>query len=50
MKKNNVQMVDLMGQYSKIKTEVDKNIISSIESGRFVNGPIVKKFSDNLSN
>ncbi len=43
-------MVDLMGQYSKIKNEIDKNIISSIESGRFVNGPIVKEFSENLSN
>ena len=42
-------MVDLMGQYSKIKNEVDRNIISSIESGRFVNGPIVKEFSENLS-
>ena len=26
-------MVDLMGQYSKIKNEIDRNIISSIESG-----------------
>ena len=43
-------MVDLMGQYSKIKNEIDVNIISSIESGRFVNGPIVKEFSKNLSN
>ncbi len=42
-------MVDLMGQYSKIKNEIDRNIISSIESGRFVNGPIVKEFSENLS-
>ena len=42
-------MVDLMGQYSKIKNEIDRNIISSIESGQFVNGPIVKKFSENLS-
>ena len=50
MKKNNVQMVDLMGQYSKIKSEIDRNIIASIESGRFVNGPIVKEFSNNLSN
>ena len=48
--KNNIQMVDLMGQYSKIKSEIDRNIIDSIESGRFVNGPIVKEFSDNLSN
>ena len=43
-------MVDLMGQYLKIKTEIDRNIISSIESGRFINGPIVKEFSENLSN
>ena len=39
-----------MGQYSKIKNEIDSNIISSIESGKFVNGPIVKDFSDNLAN
>ncbi len=43
-------MVDLMGQYQKIKSEIDRNIISSIESGRFVNGPIVKDFSENLAN
>ena len=43
-------MVDLMGQYSKIKDKIDRNIIASIESGKFVNGPIVKEFSDNLSN
>ena len=43
-------MVDLLGQYSKIKNEIDKKIISSIESGRFINGPIVNQFSENLSN
>ena len=49
MKNININMVDLMGQYSKIKNQIDRNIISSIESGRFVNGPIVKEFSENLS-
>ena len=49
MKNININIVDLMGQYSKIKNEIDQNIISSIESGRFVNGPIVKQFSENLS-
>ena len=49
MKNININMVDLMSQYSKIKNEIDRNIISSIESGRFVNGPIVKEFSVNLS-
>ncbi len=43
-------MVDLMGQYSKIKSEIDRNIISTIESGKFINGPTVKQFSENLSN
>ena len=39
-----------MGQYSKIKNEIDANIISSIESGKFINGPVVKDFSENLAN
>ena len=43
-------MVDLMGQYSKIKNEINRNIISTIESGKFINGPIVEEFSKNLSN
>ena len=48
MKNTKVNMVDLMGQYNKIKKEVDANIISTIESGRFVNGPIVSVFCENL--
>ena len=48
MKKNNVQMVDLMGQYNKIKAQIDKNIINSIRSGKLINGPIVREFSENL--
>ena len=42
-------MVDLMGQYNKIKNQIDKNIINSIRSGKLINGPIVKEFSQNLS-
>ena len=49
MKTPNIQMVDLMSQYSKIKNQIDVNIVSTIESGRFVNGPIVSEFSENLS-
>ncbi len=41
-------MVDLMGQYKKIKKEVDLKILESIESGKLINGPIVKQFSENL--
>ena len=49
MKEKNIQMVDLMGQYHKIKQEIDHNIVSLIESGKFVNGPIVNEFATNLS-
>ena len=37
-------MVDLMGQYSKIKEQIDSNIIKTIRSGKLINGPIVKNF------
>ena len=49
MKNKNVQMVDLMGQYNRIKAEIDKNIINTIRSGKLINGPIVKEFSENLA-
>ena len=41
-------MVDLIGQYAKIKDLVDVNLISCIESGMLINGPEVKNFSENL--
>jgi dTDP-4-amino-4,6-dideoxygalactose transaminase len=43
-----IQMVDLEGQYKKIKTEIDTTIISCIESTSFINGPAVKDFQFNL--
>ena len=49
MERKNIQMVDLMGQYKKIKDQIDKNLIECIESGRLVNGPIVTDFCNNLS-
>ena len=49
MKNTNVQMVDLIGQYNKIKDQIDKNIINTIQSGKLINGPIVKDFSENLA-
>lgn len=44
----NIQMVDLKGQYEKIKTEIDKSIQDVINATAFINGPQVKKFSENL--
>lgn len=44
-----IAMVDLKGQYLKIKDEVDAGIQRVIDTTTFINGPIVKQFADNLS-
>jgi len=43
-----IQMVDLKGQYQKIKTEVDSAIQEVINSTAFINGPAVKEFQADL--
>ena len=45
-----IEMVDLKGQYNKIKTKVDQAVISCISSSAFINGPAVKEFQTNLEN
>ncbi|MBI2270236.1 MAG: DegT/DnrJ/EryC1/StrS family aminotransferase [Bacteroidetes bacterium] len=40
-----IQMVDLKGQYEKIKTEVDSAIQNVINNATFINGPEVKIFA-----
>lgn len=45
---DNIQMVDLKGQYAKIKNEVDKSIEQVIDNTAFINGPQVKEFQANL--
>ncbi len=42
-------MVDLAGQYQKIKSEVDAGIAEVINTTAFIKGPQVKKFEDNLA-
>ena len=42
-------MVDLQSQYSKLKTEIDDRIQSTINSAAFIHGPEVKIFEDGLS-
>ena len=44
-----LQMVDLHGQYLKIKKEVDTGIRQVIETSAFINGPQVKEFASNLA-
>lgn len=43
-----LQMVDLKGQYEKIKDQVDKAVIDVIDSTAFINGPEVKQFQEDL--
>jgi dTDP-4-amino-4,6-dideoxygalactose transaminase len=43
-----IEMVDLKGQYDKIKPEIDQAVISCIGSTSFINGPAVKEFQVNL--
>ena len=43
-------MVDLGGQYQKIKSEIGSSINEILESSAFINGPIVKEFQLNLEN
>lgn len=44
-----LQMVDLYGQYLKIKDEVDTALNEVIETSAFINGPQVKAFSSSLA-
>ena len=44
-----ISMVDLKGQYQKIKEEIDREISKVIDSTAFINGPVVKEFQQNLS-
>lgn len=41
-------MVDLKGQYEKIKTEIDEAVLNVIDSTAFINGPAVSQFQENL--
>lgn len=43
-----IQMVDLKGQYEKIKSEVDAGIQEVINTTAFINGPQVKEFQAGL--
>jgi dTDP-4-amino-4,6-dideoxygalactose transaminase len=46
---NKIQMVDLQSQYKNIKSEIDNAVIDVIESGQYINGPVVQEFSLNLA-
>lgn len=41
-------MVDLKGQYEKIKDEIDEAVLEVLNSTAYINGPAVKRFQANL--
>ncbi|WP_047551863.1 DegT/DnrJ/EryC1/StrS family aminotransferase [Psychroserpens sp. Hel_I_66] len=43
-----IQMVDLKGQYTKIKEEVDSSVLEVLDSTAYINGPRVHEFQKNL--
>jgi len=43
-------MLDLKGQYLKIKSDIDKSIQNVLDSSSFINGPDVHLFENNLGN
>jgi dTDP-4-amino-4,6-dideoxygalactose transaminase len=43
-----IQMVDLSGQYERIKTEIDAEVLGCIASTAYINGPQVQRFQGNL--
>lgn len=44
-----IRMVDLVGQYHRLKDEIDEAIFTTIENSSFINGPMVKTFGVNLA-
>ncbi len=44
-----IQMVDIRGQYLRLKEEIDAGMRTVMESGAFINGPEVKAFADSLA-
>lgn len=46
---NSIPMVDLHGQYLKIKTDIDSALQQVIDSSAFIGGPAVKDFATHLA-
>ena len=46
----NIPMVDLKGQYEKIKVEINDSIQNVLENTAYINGPLVKEFQEDLEN
>jgi UDP-2-acetamido-2-deoxy-ribo-hexuluronate aminotransferase len=44
----NIQMVDLAGQYQRLKSDIDKAMANVLAHTQFINGPEVREFSTQL--
>jgi len=44
-----IEMADLVGQYRRIKPEIDQAIQTVLDTGRFIGGPAVDSFTSNLA-
>jgi UDP-2-acetamido-2-deoxy-ribo-hexuluronate aminotransferase len=45
---DNIQMVDLKGQYLKIRGEIDSALLQAVEQSAYINGAQVRSFADSL--
>ncbi len=45
---HNIQMVDLVGQYEKIKDQINPRLQDVLNTAAFINGPEVKRFQSEL--
>lgn len=45
---SDIQMVDLAGQYQKIREAIDEAVLNVVRSTAYINGPEVKAFSEEL--
>jgi UDP-2-acetamido-2-deoxy-ribo-hexuluronate aminotransferase len=50
MNMKKIQMVDLLSQYEKIQSEIDKAVLDVIRSSAYINGPEVKSFQAEFEN
>ncbi|MBX2815835.1 MAG: DegT/DnrJ/EryC1/StrS family aminotransferase [Saprospiraceae bacterium] len=44
-----IQMVDLKKQYARIKSEIDQAVLDVIASSRYIKGPVVQAFEEELA-
>jgi len=43
-----IRMVDLKGQYEKIRDEISEAVLEVLDSTAYINGPAVRTFQENL--